>query len=244
MAKTRLDEIETALADGWLERVVTELTTLAPEQLQLPAKWRTDSPAQEQREAVRLAEMVEWLEGYAPRHQYLACYFLGLMLEKGQGMDANPRRASAMYEAAMSVGMPEAMGRLGSLYIHGNGLPEDKREGAALLRAAADMGISKAAYKLGWALFLRELLDHDFSQGYLYLHLAAELGNTDAKRALIMIEAMHPKQKFAWEHAEVTKIIANIQNRRRQFFEQCRQARLTEPANGPVGRLNSVLNYR
>lgn len=124
------------------------------------------------------------------------------------------RTAIALYVRAIDAGVPEATYKLGSIYLHGNSIYGEVLDGVELLRNAASMGHARAAHLLGG-----ELVERNFSRGYLYLLLGAELGNEDSRRAVVIIETMHPKETFGWKKGQLAAILQNVENRRKQFYE-------------------------
>lgn len=214
-----LEEVETALLAGRLKDTIAKLAALSPERLNVPPSWIDEGPARAQPVTIRFDDFYSWLEEHVSYYRGLCCYCLALIFEHGFHIERNMRTAIALYERSIGAGVPEATYKLGSIYLHGRNQYGDVLDGVELLRNAASMGLARAAHLLGGAYFRGELIDRNFSRGYLYLLLGAELGNEDSRRAVVIIETMHPKETFGWEKGQVAAILQNVENRRRLFHE-------------------------
>jgi TPR repeat protein len=91
----------------------------------------------------------EWFEQAASMGHAGAQRSLGFLLEHGQGIAKNERRAIELYEAAAAGGDRFAQYNLGSIYAHGTGLPKDPERAIAHLSAAAEQGFAEAMALLG-----------------------------------------------------------------------------------------------
>lgn len=79
-----------------------------------------------------------------PRSSYL----LGIMLQAGLGVAADPAQAAALYEKAAKGGVVGAYSKLAQAYARGAGVPRDKDKALALARRAAQLNDPEGAYVL------------------------------------------------------------------------------------------------
>ena len=85
----------------------------------------------------------------------LAMYYVGVMLDKGQGTDKDEEEAAKWLQLASENGIPAAQFKLANKYYSGSGLPKDYERAYAWFSTAAEHGhgpsrlaIEKAAKKL------------------------------------------------------------------------------------------------
>ena len=72
-----------------------------------------------------------------------AALLLGIMMEEGKGVPANPQRAAELYARAADAGMPQAQHRLALQYYQGKGVAKDS------LQAMMWLHIASSTYKDG-----------------------------------------------------------------------------------------------
>lgn len=72
-----------------------------------------------------------------------AALLLGIMMEEGKGVAANPQRAAELYARAADAGMPQAQHRLALQYYQGKGVAKDS------LQAMMWLHIASSTYKDG-----------------------------------------------------------------------------------------------
>lgn len=88
-------------------------------------------------------EILQPLEEAADQNNPQAALLLGIMLDDGQGIAANPARATDLYTRAAEANLPQAQHRLALQYYQGKGVAKD------LLRAMMWLHIAAATYKEG-----------------------------------------------------------------------------------------------
>lgn len=88
-------------------------------------------------------EILPPLEEAADQNNPQAALLLGIMLDDGQGIAANPARATDLYTRAAEANLPQAQHRLALQYYQGKGVAKD------LLRAMMWLHIAAATYKEG-----------------------------------------------------------------------------------------------
>jgi TPR repeat protein len=74
-----------------------------------------------------------------------AQYLIGLVLDEGHGVPADPAEAAAWYRRAAEHGSAAAQNNLGLLYWTGRGVVRSEVEAARWFDRAADQGFAKAA---------------------------------------------------------------------------------------------------
>ena len=78
-----------------------------------------------------------------------AQYRLGLMFERGLGVDVDMEQSVRWYLAAAEQGQPRAQNNLGVLYETGHGVPTDLVRALDWYRMAAEQGRLPAQFNLG-----------------------------------------------------------------------------------------------
>lgn len=91
----------------------------------------------------KYAEIILPLEENVARHDAQAALLLGIMFDSGQGVTANPTRASELYAKAAEANLSQAQHRLALQYYQGRGVSKDS------LRAMMWLHIATATYKNG-----------------------------------------------------------------------------------------------
>jgi uncharacterized protein len=79
------------------------------------------------------------------------CYRLGVLLEGGLGIPADPARAVTVYQRACNDGELPACSNLGRLYVLGQGVERDDTNAVLLFRRACDGGNAGGCGNLGSA---------------------------------------------------------------------------------------------
>ena len=98
-------------------------------------------------------------------------------------------RAIALLDRAAVEGLPQAIDRLGSVYMTGEGLPRDPERGVALYQAAAEAGDISALYNMGVAYRLGEGVqtkagESNFTMAVRWWQKAAQCGHAKAQCSL------------------------------------------------------------
>lgn len=90
-----------------------------------------------------------WFSQAARGGNALAEFNLGVLYDKGLGVDRNESQAARWYRKAAQQGFADAQYNLASLYEHGLGVAQDRQEAVRWYRAAAEQGLARAEYALG-----------------------------------------------------------------------------------------------
>ena len=105
---------------------------------------------------------------------------LGLLYEKGSGVEQNYEKAAELYQQAADLKNADAMFCLGLMYERGNGVERSYGEAAEWYQQAADLKNADAMYKLGW-LYLNALgVKCNYEKAIEWYQQAIDLGNADA----------------------------------------------------------------
>lgn len=118
---------------------------------------------------------------------YSQC-LIGLMYEKGLGVEKDINRAVDWYAKAGGKGFADAEYRLGEIYYLGQEVKRDPVRAYRLLNQAAIQGVAKAQYYIGRMYLEGDGVPREFRKARRWLHLAADNGIDDAKRLLSQSE--------------------------------------------------------
>jgi len=130
-------------------------------------------------ERKQYAEALPYFERAAAAGNIDAMNDLGVMYEKGQGVNRDDERAVSWYRKAADT-ESQAMVNLAGMYIGGRGgLPKDATKAVALLRKAADAGNANGMMLLG-AMYEDGAggLPKDAAAALDWYKKAADLGNS------------------------------------------------------------------
>jgi TPR repeat protein len=115
---------------------------------------------------------------------------LGMMYQKGEGVQQDSKQAVAWYRKAADQGMALAQCSLGVMYQQGEGVQQDYKQAAAWYRKAADQGMALAQWTLGDMYMIGHGVQQDFKQAALWLQKASEQGSTRADLGLGLLSEM------------------------------------------------------
>lgn len=116
--------------------------------LTFPALAQEDDPFARGMLAANARDFVEAVRLWRPLAEdgdARAAYHVGMVLEAGEGMPADPAEAARYYVLAARAGHAEAGNALAVLLIEGRGLPKDPAEAWAWFAIAAERGSGFAA---------------------------------------------------------------------------------------------------
>ena len=101
---------------------------------------------------------------------------MGVCLEQGIGVEADPRQAFWLYQQAAEMGSLSALCNLGVCYEDGVGTPADPRRAVELYRRAAEFGSTRAQRLLARCCEAGTGMERDLEQGFHWLRMAAPPG--------------------------------------------------------------------
>ncbi len=110
-----------------------------------------------------------------------AQFGVGLIYERGQGVEQNYIQSVYWYQLAALQGLPAAQFNLGNAYARGNGVAVNDQEAIRWWRKAADQGLPSAQYNLGTHYFLGRGVKRDRVEAMRWYRMAAQRGHRRAK---------------------------------------------------------------
>jgi TPR repeat protein len=111
-------------------------------------------------------------------------YIMGVLYERGRGVEADPALAADWYRKAARQGHGRAQTNLGALYQKGKGVPRDREKALYWYRLAAKQGLSKAQYNLGLMFATRDPKTRDLQKTLYWFTEAAKRGHAQAQANL------------------------------------------------------------
>ncbi|MBT3850140.1 sel1 repeat family protein, partial [bacterium] len=113
-----------------------------------------------------------------------AQYSLGIMYEKGKGVDLNLKKAKKWFKLSAQQGISKAQFKLGLIYRNGQGGEKNYSKAIKWWELAANRGNAKALINLG-LIFENGLgVPQDYNKAIRLYSLAAGAGNTKAQKYL------------------------------------------------------------
>ena len=123
----------------------------------------------------------------AERGDPAAQFNLGLMYERGKGVEQSYEKALEYYLKAAEQGNASAQFSLGSLYQYGEGVEQSFDKAAEYYRLAADQGDADAWHNLGLLYLRGEGVEKSAEQAAECFRLAAEQGVPEAQYNLAVM---------------------------------------------------------
>jgi uncharacterized protein len=147
-------------------------------------------------ERPRLGEAIPLLHRAAEAGDPWAQYTLATLLESGEGIRRDVRKAADLYQRAARQGDASAALNLGIMHARGSGVRQDYAAAVHLFRRAARAGNARAHYNL--ALYFDEGRGVRKSPRRAFEHYlrAAELGLTEAQRIAGLHEGIGTVKDF------------------------------------------------
>ena len=173
--------------------------------------------------AILKDENVEWLELGVKQGNTEAALTLGKMLETGNHIPKDLKRAVKLYQMAADDGLVEGQTALGRLYANGSGVRQDREKAVSFLTKAAEQGYAEAQRKLAW-VYTRLYSDPIQAYAWQVISLSSLFPNADdlvrvSPELEDLLRLMTPEQV---EKAELLalKEVEIIKENRRQLEEQ------------------------
>ena len=117
-----------------------------------------------------------------------ATFNLGVLVQRGQGVDADPEQAFAMFLEAADEGNSHAQNAVGLAYLTGNGVQPDPVQAATWFTTASANSNPRGAFYLGWMFENGVDGAPDLESAAAWYRVAAEAGDEYAASALAEIE--------------------------------------------------------
>ncbi len=130
------------------------------------------------------SQAAHWYEKAAKKGDMASQTILGLMYQKGYGVEKNSATAYKLWGFAAAQNDPSAQNDLGNLFFEGEGVKQDYAQAAYWYRGAAHRGHVQAQQQLGMMYFDGKGVEKDIRQAYYLTKLAALQGDDDAAAML------------------------------------------------------------
>ena len=127
------------------------------------------------------ANAVQQFQPLAESGDAVAAYYLGVMLEEGKGVRADPVAARSWYEKAAMADHAAAQFRLGRIHAQGLGTTKDSSKASHWYLRAAALGDLDAQYSLGTMFKQGKGVPVDLVQAFAWFSRAAEHGSGNAR---------------------------------------------------------------
>ena len=116
-----------------------------------------------------------------------AQYNMGVMYEKGKGVEKNLNKAKKWFQFAADQGLPKAQYNLGLMYGKGKGVEKDYNKAIKWMTLAADQGNGKAQTNLGWMYETGKGVPRDTQKALSLYQLASDQGLAKAQEKLNLL---------------------------------------------------------
>jgi TPR repeat protein len=149
----------------------------------------------------------------------LAAYNLAFIRWHSKGALRNLEEAVELFEEACAHDVPEAYVALARLYMKdGADLPLASGPNIMnLLERGLNHGSIEAAFMLGKFYYDGQYTPRNDSQAFKYLFIAAKQRHEEARKALLVLQAIHPNHPFSAEQEAAYEIIDRIETERGHF---------------------------
>ena len=116
-----------------------------------------------------------------------AQYNMGVMYEKGKGVEKNLNKAKKWFQFAAEQGLAKAQYNLGLMYGKGKGVDKDYNKAIKWMTLAADQGNGKAQTNLGWMFETGKGVPRDTQKALSLYQLASDQGLAKAQEKLNLL---------------------------------------------------------
>jgi len=134
------------------------------------------------------AQAAKWLGQAANKGQAVAQYRFGTLLERGQGVAADPVRATRLYLAAANQGNRKAMHNLAVAFAEGVGGRKDMAEAARWFARAAGLGLSDSQFNLAVLYERGDGVPQSLLDAYKWYAIAAAQGDAESRQRLSVLQ--------------------------------------------------------
>ena len=118
---------------------------------------------------------------------------LGVMYDKGEGVEQDYQKAKELYEKAIKLGNSQAMNNLGIMYDKGNGVNQDYQKAIELYKKAAELDNDWGTHNLANMYRLGNGVNLDHQKAIELYEKAIILGN---KTSLTHYKQIYDEDKF------------------------------------------------
>lgn len=113
-----------------------------------------------------------------------AQYNLGILYQKGLGVEKNPKTAFIWYKRASANGNTDAMYNLAIMYNKGRVIYRSPKDAVKWWRKAAELGNADAQFNLGVEYFYGRKIGKDVPKAIMWWKKSAHQGHKSARAAL------------------------------------------------------------
>lgn len=113
-----------------------------------------------------------------------AQYNLGILYQKGLGVEKNPKTAFIWYKRASANGHTDAMYNLGIMYNKGRVVYRSPKDATRWWEKSAKLGNAEAQFNIGVEYFYGRNIGKDIPKALMYWKKSARQGNQSARAAL------------------------------------------------------------
>ena len=113
-----------------------------------------------------------------------AQYNLGILYQKGLGVEKNPKTAFIWYKRASANGNTDAMYNLGIMYDHGKVIYRSPKDATKWWIKAAELGNEFAQFNIAVEYAYGRTLGKDVDKAIMWWKKSAAQGNKDSRAAL------------------------------------------------------------
>lgn len=113
-----------------------------------------------------------------------AQYNLGILFQKGLGVEKNPKTAFIWYKRASANGNTDAMYNLGIMYNKGRVVYRSPKDAAKWWEKSAKLGNAEAQFNIGVEYFYGRNIGKDIAKALMWWKKSAKQGNQSARAAL------------------------------------------------------------
>lgn len=126
-----------------------------------------------------------------------AQYNLGILYQKGLGVEKNPKAAFIWYKRASANGNTDAMYNLGIMYNKGRVIYRSPKDAIKWWKKAAELGNAEAQFNIAVEYFYGRTLGKDVTKALYWWKKSARQGNKSSKAALYKVysEGMYGIEK-------------------------------------------------
>ena len=116
-----------------------------------------------------------------------AQYNLGILYQKGLGVETNPKAAFIWYKRAAENGHTDAMYNLGIMYDHGKVVHLSTKDATKWWQKAAELGNASAQYNMAVEYAYGRNLEKDVDKAIMWWKKSAQQGHKDSRNALYRV---------------------------------------------------------
>ena len=113
-----------------------------------------------------------------------AQYNLGILYQRGLGVEKNPKNAFIWYKRASANGHTDAMYNLGIMYNKGRVVYRSPKDAIKWWKKSAELGNAEAQFNIAVEYFYGRNLGKDIPKALMWWKKSAQQGNKSARAAL------------------------------------------------------------